>query len=134
MHEHQSQDQTAIRTDLGAIFVSLELSRSTWLITSLSPGTGEKLSKHSVSAGDISGLLARFAQLQQKATDRLDRVFPIIAIQEAGLDGFWIHRVLDSEGVESHVVDAASILTSRRRRQAKTDRIDGETLVRTLLA
>jgi len=32
------------------------------------------------------------------------------------------------------VVDAASILTSRRRRRAKTDRIDGETLVRTLMA
>src|SRR5208337_3597761 len=60
--------------------------------------------------------------------------FPIIAIQEAGLDGFWIHRVLQSEGIESHVVDAASILTSRRRRRAKTDGIDGETLVRTLLA
>ena len=35
---------TTIRTDLGAIFVSLELSRSTWLITSLSPGGGEKMS------------------------------------------------------------------------------------------
>jgi transposase len=79
-------------------------------------------------------LLARLAQLQQKAAARLDRAFPVIAIQEAGLDGFWIHRVLGSEGVESHVVDAASILVSRRRRQAKTDRIDGETLVRTLLA
>lgn len=134
MHENQSQDQIAIRTDLGAIFVSLELSRSTWLITSLSPGAGERLSKHSVSAGDIGGLLARFAQLQQKAAARLEMVFPVIAIQEAGLDGFWIHRVLGSEGIESHVVDAASILTSRRRRQAKTDRIDGETLVRTLLA
>lgn len=134
MHQHQPQDHTAIRTDLGAIFVSLELSRSTWLITSLSPGAGERLSKHSVSAGDIGGVLARFAQLQQKAAARLDRAFPVIAIQEAGLDGFWIHRVLRSEGIESHVVDAASILTSRRRRQAKTDRIDGETLVRSLLA
>jgi transposase len=37
--------QPAIRTDLGAIFVSLELSRKTWLITSLSPGGGEKMSK-----------------------------------------------------------------------------------------
>jgi transposase len=134
MHEHQQQGQAAIRTDLGAIFVSLELSRSTWLITSLSPGAGERLSKHSVSAGDIGGVLARVAQLQQKAAARLDRAFPVIAIQEAGLDGFWVHRVLRSEGIESHVVDAASILTSRRRRQAKTDRIDGETLVRTLLA
>ncbi len=134
MEHQQPQDQSAIRTDLGAIFVSLELSRSTWLITSLSPGAGEKLSKHSIQAGDIAALLARFAQLQQKASARLGRVFPIISIQEAGLDGFWIHRVLESEAVESHVVDAASIVTSRRRRQAKTDRIDGETLVRTLLA
>lgn len=134
MHDHQPQEQSAIRTDLGAIFVSLELSRSTWLITSLSPGAGEKLSSHSVSAGDVAGLLTRFAQLREKAFARMDRDFPIIVIQEAGLDGFWIHRIMESEGIESHVVDAASILTSRRRRRAKTDRIDGETLVRKLLA
>jgi transposase len=126
--------QSAIRTDLGAIFVSLELSRSTWLITSLSPGVGEKLSRHSIPAGDAGELLARLTLLRQKAIARTGREFPTIVIQEAGLDGFWIHRVLESEGLESHVVDAASILTSRRRRQAKTDRIDGETLVRTLLA
>ena len=50
---------TAIRTDLGAIFVSLELSRSTWLITSLSPDGGEKMSMHVVRGGDIAGLLER---------------------------------------------------------------------------
>jgi transposase len=125
---------TAIQTDLRAIFLSLELSRSTWLITSLSPGGGEKMSKHSVEAGAVAGLLGRFALLEEKARARTGQVFPIIVIQEAGLDGFWIHRVLLSEGIESHVVDAASILTSRRRRRAKTDKIDGETLVRTLLA
>src|SRR4029453_1395892 len=59
---------------------------------------------------------------------------PIVVIYEAGLDGFWVHRVLEKEGIESHVVDAASVLTSRRRRRAKTDHIDGETLLRTLLA
>jgi len=125
---------TAIQIDLPAIFVSLELSRSTWLITSLSPGAREKMSKHSIRAGDVAGLLVRLAQLKEKTRARTGRDFPIIAIQEAGLDGFWIHRVLQSEGIESHVVDAASILTSRRRRRAKTDGIDGETLVRTLLA
>ena len=35
---NQPEAPTAIHTDLGAIFVSLELSRSKWLITSLSPG------------------------------------------------------------------------------------------------
>ncbi len=42
--------------------------------------------------------------------------------------------MLETEGIESHVVDAASILTSRRRRRAKTDKNDGEALLRTLLA
>ncbi|MFC7739416.1 IS110 family transposase, partial [Roseomonas sp. GCM10028921] len=32
----------------------------------------------------------------------------IIAIQEAGFDGFWIHRLLEGNGVESHVVEPAS--------------------------
>lgn len=128
------QAAATIRTDLGAIFVSLELSLSTWLITSLSPGSGEKMSKHSVRGGDIATLLERFVQLQDKASARMGQRFPLVVIQEAGLDGFWIHRALLKEGIESHVVDPASIATSRRRRRAKTDRIDGEALVRALLA
>jgi hypothetical protein len=32
---------SAIRNDLGAMFLSLALNRSTWPITSLSPGGGE---------------------------------------------------------------------------------------------
>ena len=43
----------AIRIDLGAIFVSLELSRSIWLVTSLSPGSGERMSKHAVSGATL---------------------------------------------------------------------------------
>jgi transposase len=109
------QAATAIRNDLGAIFVSLELSRSTWLITSLSPGGGEKMSKHTVRSGDVARLRARFSQLTEKAQVRTSQVVPIIVIQEAGLDGFWIHRLLQDDGVESHVVDPASIATSRRR-------------------
>jgi transposase len=131
---HRPDTRATIRTDLGAIFVSLELSRSVWLITSLSPGAGEKMSKHSVRSGDVAGLLARFAQLKEKARTRTGKTYPVLAIQEAGLDGFWIHRVLQSEGIESHVVDPASIATSRRRRRAKTDKIDGEALLRALMA
>ena len=128
------QAPTAIRTDLGAIFISLELSRSTWLITSLSPGGGEKMSKHTVRSGDVAGLWARFSQLKDKVQVRTGQTVPIIVIQEAGLDGFWIHRLLQDKRVESYVVDPASIATSRRRRRAKTDKIDGEALVRALLA
>ena len=130
----RTEEPTAIQNNLAAIFTSLELSRSIWLITSLSPGSGEKMSKHSVPAGDIASLLAQFSELKRKALARTGTSFPIVVIQEAGLDGFWVHRVLQSERVESHVVDPASIATSRRRRRAKTDRIDGEALLRALLA
>jgi len=131
---HLPAAQATIRTDLGAIFVSLELSRTSWLLTSLSPGDGERMSKHALRSGDVAGLRARFSQLKEKVRIRTGQAFPVIVIQEAGLDGFWIHRLLQGEGIESHVVDPASIATSRRRRRAKTDKIDGQALVRALLA
>ena len=134
LDHHPSDGPAAIRTQFGAIFVSLELSRSNWLVTSLSPGKGEKMSKHSITAGDVAGLLKLFADLKRKAMARTGQSYPIITIQEAGLDGFWLHRALQQEGIESHVVDPASIATPRRRRRAKTDRLDGETLLRALLA
>jgi len=130
----QPATPAAIRVDLGAIFVSLELGKSTWLVTSLSPGS-EKMSRHSVAGGDMAGLFTCFSELRRKAQVREGQLFRLVVIQEAGLDGFWIDRVLNREDwIESHVVDAASIAVSRRHRRAKTDRIDGEALVRTLMA
>ncbi|CAH2406351.1 hypothetical protein MES5069_520077 [Mesorhizobium escarrei] len=126
--------ENGVRKELEAIFISVELSKKTWLVTSISPGAGERLSRHTIPGGDIAGLLDRLGQLKRKARDRTGRDYPFIIIQEAGLDGFWVHRVLEAEGHESHVVDAASIATSRRKRRVKTDRLDGETLIRALLA
>lgn len=124
----------AIRVDLGAIFVSLELAKSTWLMTSLTPGS-EKMSRHPVPGSDMAALLTCLNALRDKAEAREGKRYPVITIQEAGLDGIWIHRALASENwVTSHVVDAASIAVSRRHQRAKTDRVDGETLVRTLMA
>jgi transposase len=131
---HRSETPSAVRVDLSAIFVSLELSQSKWLITSLSPGAGEKLSKFTLPASDVAGMLTRFAELQRKAKARTGLDCSLVVIQEAGLDGFWVHRVLEGEGIESHIVDPASIAVSRRKRRVKTDRIDGEMLLRALLA
>ena len=52
---------------------------------------------------------------------------------EAGRDGFWFNRWLRSQGIANEVVDSASTEVSRRARQAKTDRLDVEKLVRLLL-
>ena len=107
----RSEASTTFANNLGAIFVSLELSRSKWLITSLSPDGGEKMSKYVVQGGDVTGLLERFRHVREKARTRTGKVFPFVVIQEAGLDGFWIDRILRNEGIESHVVDPASIAT-----------------------
>jgi transposase len=58
-----------------------------------------------------------------------------VVIEEAGLDGYSLHRALGNiDWITSYIVDAASIAVSRRARRAKTDRIDGEALLRTLMA
>jgi transposase len=126
-------EQTAIRTDLGAIFVSLELSTTSWVVTSIQPGR-QRLSGHALKAGETDALWALFGKLQAEALAREKKLYPIITIQEAGYDAFWLHRMLVNKGIESHVVDAASIAVPRRRRNAKTDKVDGVALLRTLLS
>jgi transposase len=133
MIDQSSLDQTAIQGKNARVFVSLELSPSKWLVTSLSPGS-ERLSKRSVRGGDGPGLLGMLADLRAKAERQVGGPVKVVCIQEAGLDGFSLHRLLEANGVESHVVDAASIAAPRRRRRAKSDGIDGETLIRVLLA
>lgn len=130
---HSPIEQTAIRIDLGAIFVSLELSTTKWVVSSIQPGR-QRISKHEVKAGDVDALFALFDKFRAEALARERKLYPIVTIQEAGLDGFWLHRVLERRGVESHVVDPASIAVPRKRRNAKTDKVDGAAQLRTLMA
>jgi len=111
----------------------LELSPSKWLVTSLVSGT-DKLSKHLVPGGDCGALLQLLAALKAKAEKQSGTAVVVATIQEAGLDGFSLHRLLEANGVESWIVDPSSVAAPRRARRAKSDAIDGETLLRTLLA
>jgi transposase len=114
--DHHFAEPTAIRTNLGR-YLRLVGTQSFDLVDYIAlAGRRRKMSKHGLSAGNIAALLARLSELKQKAFARTGQSF------QAGLDGFWIHRVLQSEGVESRVVDSASIASSQRRRRAKTNR------------
>src|ERR1700720_889487 len=115
---------TTARANNITLFASLELSKSKWVVTINSPGS-EKFSKHVVEGGDGACLLDLLSRSRAKAEQRYGVQVKAIVIQEAGLDGFWIHRLLLANGMESHVVDAASIAVDRRHRRAKTDAIDG---------
>src|SRR5215210_5222833 len=105
---HSLQNRTGPRTDPDAIFVSLDLSRSRWLVTSLSPGS-ETMSKHSVTGGDGGALLDLLARLRARTEERTGASARLVVIQEAGLqeaglDGFWIHRLLTANAIESPIV------------------------------
>ena len=58
----------------------------------------------------------------------------IILCYEAGYDGFWLARFLEHHGIECLVMEPASLQVNRRARRVKTDRIDVEGLLHTLIA
>lgn len=125
--------ETAIRDGSTAILISFELSQKNWVVTIRLPGS-EKMSRHSLKAGDLAALTNLLARQRARAERGAGAPVRLVTIYEAGLDGFWLHRWLCERDIESHVVDAASIAAPRRKRRAKSDGIDGETLLRTLAA
>jgi hypothetical protein len=83
-----------------ALYVSLELKK--WLITLLVPGS-EKMSRHIVSGGSGDALLDLLGRLREKCERSIGSPIRVVTIMEAGRDGFWIHRLLEANQVESHV-------------------------------
>ena len=114
------------------IYVALELSKASWLVAINAPG-GDKVSKYTVAAGATTALSAILTRARAQAERWCGESVRIVAIHEAGMDGFWVHRWLEAQGIESHIVDPASIAVDRRKRRVKTDRIDVEKLLRTLM-
>jgi len=133
MSAHSTPIQAAAQLQANTLVASLELSTARWLVTVSAPGS-DTLARHQVPGGDGQALLELLWRLQAAAARRTGAPVMIIVIQEAGLDGFWIHRLLVQNGITSHVVDPASIAVNRRHRRAKTDKIDGVKLLRTLMA
>jgi transposase len=117
----------------GTIFVAIELSQTSWLVTLHSPER-DRISRHKLEGGDHAALLALIEKTRSRAEQKLGSAVRVASCYEAGYDGFWLHRLLLAAGIMNLVFDAASIPVEQRGRRAKTDRIDGELLLRTLMA
>jgi transposase len=117
----------------GTIFVAIELSQKSWLVTLHSPDR-DRISRHKLEGGDHAALLALIEKTRIRAEQKLGAPLRVASCYEAGYDGFWLHRLLLAAGIMNFVFDAASIPVEQRGRRAKTDRIDGELLLRTLMA
>jgi transposase len=128
-----SNVRTPIAGHIGTIFVAIELSQRKWLVTMHSPDR-DRMSRHPLDGGDHAGLLALIERVRERAARVLGPAPPVVSCYEAGYDGFWLHRLLTAAGITNFVFDPASIAVEQRARRAKTDRIDGELLLRTLMA
>jgi len=117
----------------GTIFVAIELSQRSWLVTLRSPDK-DKMSRHKLEGGDHAELLALVGRVRERAARALGAVPAVVSCYEAGYDGFWLHRLLLAAGITNYVFDPASIAVDQRARRVKTDRIDGEKMLRTLMA
>ena len=117
----------------GTILVAIELSQRSWLVTMHCPDR-DKISHHRLEGGDHAGLLALVDRMRERAARALGGVPAVTSCYEAGYDGFWLHRLLLAAGITNYVFDPASIAVDQRARRVKTDRIDGEKMLRTLMA
>jgi transposase len=128
-----SNIRTPINGQLTTILVAIELSQRSWLVTVHSPDR-DRISRFRLAGGDHAGLLALIERVQARASQALGSKPAVVSCYEAGYDGFWLHRLLTAAGLTNFVFDPASIPVEQRGRRAKTDRIDGELLLRTLMA
>ncbi len=112
------------------LHMALELSATKWKL-GFADQLGRKPRVRSLDAGDFNQLRKEIAAA--KKSFGLDSDAPVISCYEAGRDGFWIHRCLVSMGIESQIVEPASIEVNRRKRRAKTDRIDVQKIVIALM-
>ncbi|MBC2600256.1 IS110 family RNA-guided transposase [Puniceicoccus vermicola] len=110
------------------LYMALELSNTKW---KLAFSTGEKIRLITIEARDQLAFQSALKATRDKW--QLGEDIEVFSVYEAGRDGFWIHRWLEGLGINNVIVDPASIEVNRRKRRAKTDRLDAKALLRQLI-
>lgn len=120
------QDTT---TEARTLYMAVELSSKSWKLA-FSIGDG-KVRTTMVPGGAVGAVLVKIAETKERL--HLPAATKVLSCYEAGRDGFWVHRALVEKGIQNVVVDASSIEVDRRKRRAKTDRLDATKLVQQLV-
>src|SRR5512132_2394365 len=115
------------------LVLAIELSNKSWVLAAQVPGLPHAKAKRSLAPA-AEALMAAIEGYRARAAAAGRTVERVIAVYEAGWSGFWLARWLAGRGVETHVIQPSSVPVDRRARRAKSDGIDAELLLRTLLA
>lgn len=103
------------------LMLAFELGEEGWQL-GFSTGLGQKVLRRKIGSRDTKALLDEIAWARKRLG--LGDGVRVVSCYEAGRDGFWLHRFLDSQGIENFIMDSASIEVNRRKKRAKTDRLD----------
>lgn len=126
------QTPLPITENHSTIYLSVEVSRSSWVVAVYCPTTDDNIRTHKLDAADTKGLLA----LALKAQSRMGSPAKVLLCYEAGFEGVWLARYLDkmAPDIEVVIIDPASLQVDRRFKKVKTDRIDAVRMIRALKA
>ena len=125
----QTAQTESTTTTAPTLFVALELSKNTWKLGFTTSRT-KKARIRDVKARDLASFLTEVKAAKKRLG--LPAGTQVKSCYEAGRDGLWIHRWLESQGIENVIIDPASIEVDRRSRRAKTDRLDVQKLAHLL--
>ena len=115
------------------IYAALELSKNSWLLAIQVPGR-DNPSLHPIKGGNVAGLMAKLDAARDRVTKATGQTSVVTLCYEAGYDGFWLARFLEQRDITCVVMEPASLRVNRRARRVKTDRIDVENILHTLIA
>ena len=127
MSATRSEEYTAERE---VLLVVLELGLKEWKL-GIGRGFADTPLIRTVPGGNVVALMKEIARAKRHF--ELPEEAPVMSCYEAGRDGFWLHRFLESKGVTNYIVDSASIEVNRRARHTKTDRLDAAKLLKMLI-
>ncbi|MFC7737336.1 IS110 family transposase [Roseomonas sp. GCM10028921] len=115
------------------LVLAIELSNKSWVLSAQVPGLPRVKAKRTIDP-TAEALLAAIQGYRERARGAGRNVERVVATYEASWSGFWLARWLAMHGIETHVIQPSSVPVDRRARRAKSDGIDAELLLRTLLA
>ncbi len=123
----------AVTTAEPTLHAALELSKNSWLLAIQFPDR-DAPSLYPLMGGNAEGLMAKLDAARDRVAKVTGQTPTVTLCHEAGYDGFWLARFLEQRGIECLVMEPASLQVDRRARRVKTDRIDVEALLHTLIA
>jgi transposase len=112
------------------LYLAFDLGWTSWNLA-FTTAMAQKPRLRTIPARDLDGLQREIQRAKQRFG--LPDSAAILSCYEAGRDGFWLHRYLDTQAIHNLVVDAASIEVNRRARRAKSDRLDVAKLLTMLI-